>query len=75
MGVPICHDAILRRKERVDKIRCHASTYYLIPHSYLSGYSNIPEKNRYNMLYREEEREMNKFCNETGVAIIPVSRR
>lgn len=32
-------------------------------------------KNRYNMLYREEEREMNKFCNETGVAIVPVSRQ
>lgn len=26
----------------------------------------------YNLLYREEEREMNKFCNETGVGLIPV---
>lgn len=30
-------------------------------------------QNSYNLLYREEEREMNKFCRETGVAIIPVS--
>lgn len=30
------------------------------------------EKNRYNLLYREEEREMIKFCNATGVAVIPV---
>jgi aryl-alcohol dehydrogenase-like predicted oxidoreductase len=28
-------------------------------------------QNHYNLLYREEEREMNRFCNETGVAIIP----
>lgn len=28
---------------------------------------------RYNLLYREEEREMNKYCKATGVAIIPVS--
>lgn len=27
--------------------------------------------NRYNLLYREEEREMNRFCNDTGVGIIP----
>lgn len=31
----------------------------------------IAMQNRYNMLYREEEREMNRFCNATGVAIIP----
>lgn len=28
-------------------------------------------QNHYNLLYREEEREMNKFCNETGVGLIP----
>ncbi|KAL9105541.1 MAG: hypothetical protein Q9187_008690 [Circinaria calcarea] len=28
-------------------------------------------QNYYNLLYREEEREMNKFCNETGVGLIP----
>lgn len=32
----------------------------------------ISMQNQYNLLYREEEREMNKFCNETGVGIIPV---
>lgn len=31
----------------------------------------VAMQNRYNMLYREEEREMNRFCNATGVAIIP----
>lgn len=34
----------------------------------------ISEQNRYNLLYREEEREMIKFCNETNVAVIPVSK-
>lgn len=28
-------------------------------------------QNHYNLLYREEEREMKKFCNETGVGLIP----
>ncbi|KAK2801937.1 hypothetical protein FQN51_005086 [Onygenales sp. PD_10] len=28
-------------------------------------------ENWYNLLYREEEREMNRFCQETGVGIIP----
>lgn len=33
----------------------------------------ISMQNHYNLLYREEEREMNRFCNETGVGLIPVS--
>jgi len=33
----------------------------------------ISMQNHYNLLYREEEREMNKFCRETGVGLIPVS--
>jgi hypothetical protein len=33
----------------------------------------ISMQNKYSLLYREEEREMIKFCNETGVGIIPVS--
>lgn len=28
-------------------------------------------QNQYNLLYREEEREMNRFCNDTGVGLIP----
>lgn len=32
----------------------------------------ISMQNHYNLLYREEEREMNQFCNETGVGLIPV---
>jgi aryl-alcohol dehydrogenase-like predicted oxidoreductase len=31
----------------------------------------VSMQNRYNLCYREEEREMNKFCNETGVGLIP----
>ena len=27
----------------------------------------------YNLIYREEEREMNPFCKETGVALVPYS--
>ena len=33
----------------------------------------VAMQGRYNLLYREEEREMNKYCKATGVAIIPVS--
>jgi aryl-alcohol dehydrogenase-like predicted oxidoreductase len=32
----------------------------------------IAMQNHYNLLYREEEREMMKFCKESGVGIIPV---
>ena len=31
----------------------------------------ISMQNQYNLLYREEEREMNLFCNDTGVGLIP----
>ncbi|KAH6884280.1 aldo/keto reductase [Thelonectria olida] len=31
----------------------------------------ISMQNQYNMLYREEEREMIRFCNDTGVGLIP----
>ncbi|KUJ07869.1 Aldo/keto reductase [Mollisia scopiformis] len=31
----------------------------------------ISMQNNYSLLYREEEREMNKFCDETGVGLIP----
>jgi aryl-alcohol dehydrogenase-like predicted oxidoreductase len=31
----------------------------------------ISMQNSYNLLYREEEREMNRFCNDTGVGLIP----
>ena len=30
-------------------------------------------QNHYNLLYREEEREMNRYCNLTSVGLIPVS--
>jgi len=35
----------------------------------------ISMQNHYNLLYREEEREMNRFCDATGVGLIPVIRR
>ncbi|KAH8666010.1 NADP-dependent oxidoreductase domain-containing protein [Tricladium varicosporioides] len=31
----------------------------------------ISMQNQYNLLYREEEREMNRFCRDTGVGLIP----
>lgn len=31
----------------------------------------ISMQNHYNLLYREEEREMNRFCSESGVGLIP----
>ncbi|GFF73874.1 putative aryl-alcohol dehydrogenase C977.14c [Aspergillus udagawae] len=31
----------------------------------------VSMQNQYSLLYREEEREMNRFCNETGVGLIP----
>ncbi|KAJ5605739.1 aldo-keto reductase [Penicillium lagena] len=33
----------------------------------------ISMQNQYSLTYREEEREMNRFCNETGVGLIPYS--
>ena len=32
----------------------------------------VSMQNHYNLLYREEEREMIRFCNDTGVGLIPV---
>lgn len=32
----------------------------------------ISMQSLYNLLYREEEREMYRFCNDTGVGLIPV---
>ncbi|KAI5868163.1 NADP-dependent oxidoreductase domain-containing protein [Durotheca rogersii] len=31
----------------------------------------VSMQNHYNLLYREEEREMNRFCGDTGVGLIP----
>ncbi|KAL5361404.1 NADP-dependent oxidoreductase domain-containing protein [Aspergillus floccosus] len=31
----------------------------------------VSMQNQYSLLYREEEREMNRFCAETGVGLIP----
>lgn len=33
----------------------------------------ISMQNHYSLCYREEEREMNKYCHETGVGLIPWS--
>lgn len=33
----------------------------------------ISMQNHYNLIYREEEREMIKYCNLTGVGLIPVT--
>jgi len=31
----------------------------------------ISMQNHYNLIYREEEKEMNRFCDDTGVGLIP----
>lgn len=31
----------------------------------------VSMQNHYSLLYREEEREMNRFCDATGVGLIP----
>lgn len=37
------------------------------------GYTKfVSMQNHYNLTYREEEREMNRYCNMTGVGLIPV---
>lgn len=33
----------------------------------------VAMQNHYNLLYREEEHEMNAYCKETGVALVPYS--
>jgi aryl-alcohol dehydrogenase-like predicted oxidoreductase len=33
----------------------------------------VSMQNYYNLLYREEEREMIPYCKKTGVGLIPVS--
>ncbi|RYO88739.1 hypothetical protein DL764_008692 [Monosporascus ibericus] len=33
----------------------------------------VAMQNHYNLLYREEEREMNRYCRETGVGLLPWS--
>ncbi|KAF6830613.1 aldo-keto reductase [Colletotrichum musicola] len=33
----------------------------------------VSMQNFYNLMYREEEREMNRFCDSTGVAVMPWS--
>jgi aryl-alcohol dehydrogenase-like predicted oxidoreductase len=33
----------------------------------------VSMQNHYNLLYREEEREMNRYCDATGVGLIPVT--
>lgn len=38
----------------------------------LNGWTEfVSMQNQYNLLYREEEREMNRFCDDTGVGLIP----
>jgi aryl-alcohol dehydrogenase-like predicted oxidoreductase len=48
---------------------CH-STIYCREHGWTKL---ISMQNQYNLRYREEEREMNKFCKETGVGLLACS--
>ncbi|KAI4249996.1 MAG: hypothetical protein LQ352_005455 [Teloschistes flavicans] len=46
-----------------------ARLQFLAEHHGLTPF--ISMQNRYNLCYREEEREMTPFCRETGVGLIP----
>lgn len=40
----------------------------------LNGWTKfISMQNHYSLIYREEEREMNRYCNDTGIGLIPWS--
>lgn len=51
-------------------------TYQFVMMQYIAeknGWTKfVSMQNQHSLLYREEEREMNKFCLETGVGLIPV---
>lgn len=70
------HDAIIQGKTRyIGMSNCYA--YQLAEaNAYLrsKGYPEfITMQGHYNLLYREEEREMNRYCNEHGIALTPYS--
>lgn len=44
---------------------------YLQTHREVELLTNARVQNHYSLLYREEEREMNRFCDATGVGLIP----
>lgn len=52
-------------------------TYQLTTMQYVAqqnGWTKfISMQNHYNLLYREEEREMNKYCGQNGIGLLPVS--
>jgi aryl-alcohol dehydrogenase (NADP+) len=54
----------------VDLAVCYSNIYI----AEMKGYEKfVSMQNRYNLLYREEEREMIPFCKANGIGIIPWS--
>lgn len=66
VGLPIRKDAKRGRSQRLDEIRQYAESLQV---SRLILCTNM--SNHLSLCYREEEREMNKYCLETGVGLIP----
>ncbi len=70
------HDAIVQGKTRyIGMSNCYAyqmaeANAYLKAKSYPQF---ITMQGHYNLLYREEEREMNRYCRERGIALTPYS--
>ena len=70
------HDAVVQGKARyIGMSNCYA--YQLaMANDYLrmKGYPEfITMQGHYNLLYREEEREMNRYCIEQGITLTPYS--
>ncbi|KEF62386.1 alcohol dehydrogenase [Exophiala aquamarina CBS 119918] len=67
------HDLVRSGKVRYIGASSVSSDFAMMQHSAeIHGWTKfVSMQNHYNLLYREEEREMNKFCDLTGVGLIP----
>jgi len=68
VGLPIRKDAKRGRSQRLDQVCQHAEPLQ-VSKSTLEARENMSDRS--SLCYREEEREMNKYCHETGVGLIP----
>ncbi|KAK1914086.1 ammonium transporter Amt2 [Pyrenophora teres f. teres] len=69
------HDLVLMNKVRyLGASSMWAHEFAILQHTAENNWTKfVSMQNHYNLCYREEEREMNKYCNLTGVGLIPVS--
>lgn len=72
VGLSVPKDASRRCAKRLDEIRQHAEPILPLRKSKIHSPSGrSPSLTNSPYQYREEEREMNKYCHETGVGLIP----